>query len=61
MSDPSAIAGQPVLPFTGERFTVAELMAYDGIADIPADFIRRVLATPVRRKTRAKLEALLTP
>lgn len=48
-------------PFTGERFTVAELMAYDGIADIPADFIRRVLATPVRRKTRAKLEALLTP
>ena len=47
-------------PFAGERFTVAELMAYDGGADIPPDVIRRVLAAPVRLKTRAKLEALLT-
>ena len=46
-------------PFTGERVTVAELMRHDGVVDLPPDFMRRVLAAPVRLKTRAKYQALL--
>lgn len=46
-------------PFAGERVTVGELMAFDGHARLPADFMRRVLKTPVRLKTREKYESLL--
>lgn len=46
-------------PFAGERVTVSELMDHDGQASLPADFMRRVLATPIRLKTRTKYEAAL--
>lgn len=48
-------------PFAGDRVTVGELMRYDGVPDLPDEFVRRVLATPVRLKTRAKYEARLAP
>jgi MOSC domain-containing protein YiiM len=47
------------LPFAGERVTVAELMSFDGVAQLPPELLRRALATPIRLKTRAKYEALL--
>jgi MOSC domain-containing protein YiiM len=46
-------------PFAGERVTVAELMGHDGEPSLPAHFMRRVLGTPIRLKTRAKYEAAL--
>jgi MOSC domain-containing protein YiiM len=47
------------VPFAGERVTVSELMSFDGVAELPADFIRRVLQTPVRVRTREKYQAAL--
>jgi MOSC domain-containing protein YiiM len=47
-------------PFDGERVTVGELMSFDGVADLPQDFLRRALATPIRQKTRDKYTALLS-
>jgi MOSC domain-containing protein YiiM len=47
-------------PFAGERVTVRELMSFDGVADLPQDLVRRALKTPIRLKTRAKYEALLS-
>jgi MOSC domain-containing protein YiiM len=46
-------------PYAGERITVSELMAYDGVKDIPLDFIRRAVTTPIREKTRFKYETRL--
>lgn len=47
-------AGEPVRlePFAGERITVAELMALDGVREIDADFMQRALTTPLHYKTR---------
>ena len=47
-------AGEPVRhePYTGERITVAEMMALDGVRDIDPDFMERVLKTPIHHKTR---------
>jgi len=36
----------------GERITVAELMALDGVREIEPDFMRRALTTPLHYKTR---------
>ena len=57
----AAAAGMPVAitPFAGERVGVTELMALDGEKAIPADFMRRALATPIRDKTRFKYETRL--
>jgi MOSC domain-containing protein YiiM len=49
------------IPFAGERVTVAELMATDGMRERPPELMRRVLRTPIRNKTREKYAALLTP
>lgn len=46
-------------PFTGERVTVTELMALDGVRDLDPAFLRRALATPIRDKTRSAYEARL--
>ncbi|UJW84053.1 MOSC domain-containing protein [Devosia sp. SL43] len=46
-------------PFAGERVTVSELMSFDGAKEIPGDFMRRALATPIREKTRFKYETRL--
>ena len=46
-------------PFVGPRVTVAELMSFDGARELPADLASRLLQTPVREKTRAKLLANL--
>jgi MOSC domain-containing protein YiiM len=46
-------------PFSGERITVSELMALDGVRDIDPAFMRRALATPIREKTRFKYETRL--
>jgi MOSC domain-containing protein YiiM len=46
-------------PFAGARVGVAELMAFDGVRDLPRDLMQRVLETPVRQQTRAKYEARL--
>jgi len=43
-------------PYGGERITVSELMGFDGVADIPHDFMRRAVSTPIREKTRFKYE-----
>lgn len=48
-----------VLAFAGERVTVSELMGFDGAREIPDAFMRRVLETPVREKTRFKYETRL--
>lgn len=57
----SITAGQEVatIPFGGERITVSELMGFDGVAEIPQDFMRRAVTTPIREKTRFKYETRL--
>ena len=47
------------LPFAGERVTVSELMATDGMRERPRELMERVLRTPIREKTRLKWEPLL--
>ncbi|WP_332691906.1 MOSC domain-containing protein [Devosia sp.] len=51
-------AGKPVKyqPFAGERTTVAELMAQDGIREIDPAFMRRALTAPLHYKMRADFE-----
>jgi len=51
-------AGMPIdyTPYSGERVTVSELMALDGVREIDRDFMRRALTTPIREKTRFKYE-----
>ena len=46
-------------PYTGERVTVTELMALDGVRELDPAFMRRALTTPIRDKTREKYEARL--
>jgi MOSC domain-containing protein YiiM len=54
-------AGQPVrhAPFAGERTTVAELMALDGVRDPDPAILRRALTAPVHYKMRADFEEKL--
>lgn len=54
-------AGAEVIvgPYAGERITVSQLMEFDGAKDIPLDFLRRALTTPIREKTRFKYETRL--
>src|SRR5690606_35157416 len=47
-------------PFTGARVTVAELMSFDGARELPRELMQRVLATPVREKTRLAYQARLS-
>lgn len=59
---PGAIeAGMEVVhtPFAGERVTVGELMSHDGERVLPETFVRRMLQTPLRERSRPKYEALL--
>jgi MOSC domain-containing protein YiiM len=51
-------AGMPVelIRFAGERVTVAELMALDGVRDIPPRVLKRALATPIHAKLRTDYE-----
>ena len=51
-------AGQPVrhTPFAGERTTVAELMALDGVREPDPAILRRALTAPVHYKMRADFE-----
>jgi MOSC domain-containing protein YiiM len=49
-----------ILPYGGERISVAELMSYDVVKDIPLDFLRRAVTTPIREKTRFKYETRLS-
>lgn len=48
-----------VTPYAGERVTVSELMSFDVTKDIPLDFMRRAVTTPIREKTRFKYETRL--
>ncbi len=48
-----------ISPYEGERVTVSELMALDGVKDIPVNFMRRAVTTPLREKTRFKYETRL--
>jgi MOSC domain-containing protein YiiM len=60
--EPASIeAGMDVslLPFAGERVTMGELMALDGVRDLDPAFMQRALTTPIRDKTRFKYEDLL--
>lgn len=43
-------------PYRGERITVTELMALDGVRELDPAFMRRALTTPIRDKTRFKYE-----
>ena len=54
-------AGSEVVytPFTGTRVGVAELMAFDGVRELPRELMQRVLDTPVRQQTRDKFTARL--
>lgn len=49
-----------IQPYQGDRISVAELMAYDAVKDIPLDFIRRAVTTPIREKTRFIYETRLS-
>ncbi|RYE88490.1 MAG: MOSC domain-containing protein [Hyphomicrobiales bacterium] len=49
------------VPFAGERVTVTELMATDGMRERPRELMERVLRTPIREKTRLRYEPLLRP
>jgi MOSC domain-containing protein YiiM len=56
---PGAVAaGMDVVieAYEGERISVAEIMGFDGVADIPRDFMSRAVTTPIREKTRFKYE-----
>jgi MOSC domain-containing protein YiiM len=46
-------------PFAGTRVSVAELMSFDGVHELPRELMQRVLETPVREKTRLDYEARL--
>lgn len=46
-------------PYPGERVTVSELMSFDTSKDLPLDFMRRAVTTPIREKTRFKYETRL--
>lgn len=48
-----------VTPYAGERVTVSELMSFDTSKDLPLDFMRRAVTTPIREKTRFKYETRL--
>jgi MOSC domain-containing protein YiiM len=48
-------------PFVGERVTVVELMATDGMRERPRELMERALRTPIREKTRLKYQDLLRP
>jgi MOSC domain-containing protein YiiM len=43
-------------PYAGERITMAELIALDGVREINPAFMRRALTTPVHYKMRADYE-----
>lgn len=47
-------------PYAGERVTVSDLMALDGVRDIDPVFMRRALTTPIREQTRFKYETRLS-
>lgn len=49
----TAGAAVEITPYGGDRISVAELMSYDGIKDIPREFMERVLTTPIDHKTRS--------
>ena len=44
------------VPYDGERISVTELMALDGVRALDPAFMRRALTTPLRDKTRFKYE-----
>lgn len=46
-------------PFSGPRVPVAELMSFDGVRNLPRALMQRVLATPVREKTRLAYQTRL--
>jgi MOSC domain-containing protein YiiM len=46
-------------PFAGERVTVAELMALDGVREVDPAFLRRALAAPLHYKMRHDYEERL--
>lgn len=45
-----------IIPYEGDRISVAKLMSYDGSKEIPKDFMRRALGTPIDGKTRFDFE-----
>lgn len=49
----SAGAAVDVTPYEGERITVSELMALDGVRIIDAAFMRRALTAPIHHQMRA--------
>lgn len=48
-----------ITSYAGERITVSQLMAFDVSKDVPLDFMRRAVTTPIREKTRFKYETRL--
>ena len=44
------------IPYAGERISVTELMALDGVRNLDPAFMRRALTTPLRDKTRFTYE-----
>ena len=44
------------IPYVGDRITVSDLMALDGVKTLDPAFMRRALTTPIRDKTRFKYE-----
>ena len=61
LAEGSVEAGMDVgyQPFAGERVTVSELMAFDGVREIPRDVLERALRAPVHYKMRDDYEARL--
>lgn len=50
--------GSPVehIPYSGNRISVSELMAMDGVREIDPAFMRRALTAPVHHKMRSDFE-----
>jgi len=53
--------GEPVIhvPFEGDRISVSQLLALEGVRDIEPELMQRVLKTPVHYKMRADFEERL--
>lgn len=45
-----------VAPYDGERITVSELIALDGVRELDPGFLRRALTAPIHYKMRAEYE-----
>ena len=62
VSEPGRVKpGEPVIhvPFAGDRITVSQLLALEGVRDVEPELMQRALKTPLHYKMRADFEEKL--